>query len=165
MDTDVFANVELVAFDIDGTLTDGTTTWLGPDIGWTQKYHTRDGESILRLVKSGIHAMPLSRNRTTCARVRMTDLGLPLDGLGVTDKVDAVESLAQRFGVALERICYVGDGAEDEAVFARVGCGCAVADAHPRARAAAAFVTRACGGERVMEEVVQHILEARGIAL
>ncbi len=163
MSLDAFGRVDLVAFDIDGTLTDGTTTWLGPEIGWTQTYSTRDGEAMLRLVKIGLHVMPLSRNRTACARARMEALGLPLDWLGVTDKVEALKILSDRFVVSLDRVCYVGDGFEDASVFSLVGCPCAVADAHPRARAAAAFVTRAKGGERAFEEVALRILDARGV--
>ncbi len=163
MSIDAFGRVDLVAFDIDGTLTDGTTSWLGPEVGWTQTYSTRDGESILRLVKIGLHVVPLSRNRTACARARMEALGLPLDWLGVADKVEGLHALSERFVVPKERICFVGDGLEDASVFALVGCSCAVADAHPRARAAAGFVTRARGGERAFEEIALRILDARGV--
>ncbi len=81
-----FADVEVVAFDIDGTLTDGTTTYLGPDHGWSQTYSTRDGEAILHMVATGLVVLPLSRNRTDTARARMEGLKLPLDFLGVDDK-------------------------------------------------------------------------------
>ena len=40
-----FADVALVAFDIDGTLTDATTRWAGESIGWVQRYSVRDGEA------------------------------------------------------------------------------------------------------------------------
>jgi 3-deoxy-D-manno-octulosonate 8-phosphate phosphatase (KDO 8-P phosphatase) len=165
MSAEAFGRVDLVAFDIDGTLTDGTTTWLGPEIGWTQTYSTRDGEAMLRLLKIGLYVMPLSRNKTACARARMEGLGLPLDWLGVTDKVEALRAISTRYVVSLDRVCYVGDGLEDAAVFSLVGCGCAVADAHPRARSAAGFVTEARGGHRAFEEVALRILDARGVPL
>lgn len=164
MSLEAFTRVELVAFDIDGTMTDGSTTWLGPEIGWTQSYSTRDGESILRLVRMGIGVIPLSRNRTACARARMEALGLRLDWLGVPDKVEALHSASAELRVPLEKICFIGDGLEDASVFEIVGCPCAVADAHPRARAAAAFVTRARGGERAFEELTFRILDARGVS-
>ena len=158
----VFAEIELVAFDIDGTLTDGTTTWLGPEIGWTQTYSTRDGESILRLVRMGIAVVPVSRNKTACARARMDGLGLRLDWLGVSDKVEAIRAASEALHVSLPRICFLGDGLEDASVFEVVGCPCAVADGHPRARAKALFVTRSKGGERAFEELTFRILDARG---
>lgn len=163
MTTDRFASIDLFAFDIDGTLTDATTTWLGPDVGWTQTYSVRDGEALLRLVRAGIPAAPLSRNRTACARVRMEALGVRLDWLGVSDKLEALGAMAKAFGVPLDRVCFVGDGIEDAAIFAEVGLGCAVADAHPKALAAAAHVTRAKGGARVIEELADQILAAKGL--
>jgi 3-deoxy-D-manno-octulosonate 8-phosphate phosphatase (KDO 8-P phosphatase) len=163
MSDQALKTVDLVAFDIDGTLTDATTSWLGPEIGWTQRYSTRDGEAILSLLRASIQVAPLSRNRTECARVRMTALGLPLHTLGVKDKVAAVHDLSRELKVPLERVCYIGDGAEDAAVFALVAVGCAVADAHPLAREAATFCTKARGGERAFEELAHTILRVKGL--
>ncbi len=163
MSTDPFAAVDLFVFDIDGTLTDATTSWLGPAIGWTQTYSVRDGEALIRLVRAGVPAAPLSRNKTECARVRMEALGVRLDWLGVSDKIEALGAIVHAFGVPRNRVCFVGDGIEDAAVFAKVGLGCAVADAHPKALAAAAHVTRARGGARAIEELVDQILTAKGL--
>ncbi|HTJ82703.1 MAG TPA: HAD hydrolase family protein [Polyangiaceae bacterium] len=157
-----FAKVELFAFDIDGTLTDGTTTWLGDDVGWVQTYSVRDGEALLRIQARGIPVMPLSRNKTRCARVRMERLALPTDWLGISDKIGALDDLAKRNDVPYDRILYVGDGLEDAPVLRAVGCGCAVADAHPRTREAAHFVATSRGGGRVIEEIADILFAAKG---
>lgn len=159
-----FRDIALVAFDIDGTLTDGTTTWLGPDIGFTQTYSTRDGEAILRLLRAGVVVLPLSRNKTACARARMEGLGLDTQFLGVPDKAAAVLDVIAKYRLAPERVAFVGDGPEDALVFARVGLGCAVADAHPVALFAARYVTRARGGQRAFEEIADHVLAERETA-
>jgi 3-deoxy-D-manno-octulosonate 8-phosphate phosphatase (KDO 8-P phosphatase) len=156
-----FSSVEVVAFDIDGTLTDGTTTWLGQDTGWTQTYSTRDGEAILHLGRMGLTVVPLSRNRTRAARARMEGLGLRLDYLGVDVKTKAMVSLGKELGVPLERVLFVGDGREDAEVFALVGVACAVRDAHPAAIGAAHVVLESRGGDRVMEEIALRIERAR----
>jgi 3-deoxy-D-manno-octulosonate 8-phosphate phosphatase (KDO 8-P phosphatase) len=156
-----FADIEVVAFDIDGTLTDAKTTWLGPEIGWTQTYSTRDGEAILHLVRSGLVVLPLSRNKTRVARSRMEALEVPLDFLGVADKAEALAALARKVERPLERILFVGDGREDAAIFSRVGLGCAVRDAHPEAIRAAHLVLESKGGDRAMEEISLKLLEAR----
>jgi 3-deoxy-D-manno-octulosonate 8-phosphate phosphatase (KDO 8-P phosphatase) len=156
-----FADIDVVAFDIDGTLTDARTTWLGPDVGYTQTYSTRDGEALLHLVRSGIAVLPLSRNLTESARARMKALALPLDFLGVSDKLAALPELARKAERPLARVLYVGDGREDAAVFREVGLGCAVRDAHPLAIAAAHVVLESRGGERAMEEISLRIDAAR----
>ena len=69
------ASIRLIAFDIDGTLTDATTWWGGLERGWLQRYSVRDGEALLRL-RAERYVLPLSRNRTVSAAERMAGLGL-----------------------------------------------------------------------------------------
>jgi 3-deoxy-D-manno-octulosonate 8-phosphate phosphatase (KDO 8-P phosphatase) len=159
-----FSEIDLLIVDIDGTLTDAKLAWAGPAAGWTQLFSVRDGESIRRLCQRGIPVVPLSRNATLCARARMEGLGLPLDWLGVGDKLVSYEELRKQYAVAPERIAYVADGREDVPIFKAVGFPIAVADAHHSARAAARYVTQARGGEHALEEVIDLILEARGWA-
>jgi 3-deoxy-D-manno-octulosonate 8-phosphate phosphatase (KDO 8-P phosphatase) len=146
------ASIRLIAFDIDGTLTDATTWWGGQERGWLQRYSVRDGEALLRL-RAERHVLPLSRNRTASAAERMAGLGLDARWLGVSDKVASLRQICAEYQVERGAICFVGDGPDDAAVFTEVGLGLAVADAHPAALAAAHLVLTARGGQRVMEEV------------
>ncbi len=146
------AQAALLAFDIDGTLTDATTWWGGPELGWLQRYSVRDGEALLRIRKR-IPTVPLSRNKTQAARVRMEGLGMDTRWLGTSDKVGSLAEICDAFGVAPEGVCHIGDGPDDAAVFEAVGFGVAVADAHPTALAAAQVVLGAAGGERAIEEL------------
>ena len=145
--------VRLLAFDIDGTLTDGRTTWGGPERGWCQIYSVRDGEAILRMVAAGLMVVPLSRNRTQCARLRMEHLRLDTRWTGVSDKLTALTEIVEQHAVSLAEIAFVGDGKDDAVVAKEVGLGLAVADAHPATRAAADRILAAAGGAHVMEEI------------
>lgn len=144
--------VALLAFDIDGTLTDATTWWGGEAVGWVQRYSVRDGEAILRMAKR-VPVLPLSRNQTEAARERMTRLALDARWLGVSDKLTAIPEICREYRIDPRAIAFVGDGIDDAQVFARVGRGFAVADAHPHALVAAHQVLDARGGHRVMEEL------------
>lgn len=157
----MLAAVELLTFDIDGTLTDATTWWAGEEAGWIQRYSVRDGEALLRLAGSGLAIVPLSRNKTPAARRRMQSLKCALDWLGVNDKIAALEQIrAQYGGIARERIVHIGDGIDDAAVFEQVGVGVAVADAHPWAIARANVVLHSRGGGRAIEELETLLLAA-----
>ena len=157
-----FLDIDLLVVDIDGTLTDAKLAWAGPEIGFTQIFSVRDGESIRRLCQRGIPVVPLSRNATLCAKTRMQGLGLPCDWLGVSDKFISFQELRQRYAVPPERIAYVADGREDVPILKVVGFPIAVADAHRSAIEVARYVTRARGGEHALEEVIDLILEAHG---
>ncbi len=146
------AQAALLAFDIDGTLTDATTWWGGPELGWLQRYSVRDGEALLR-VKTRIPVVPLSRNKTQAARLRMEGLGMETRWLGTSDKIASLKEICETFDVAPERVCHIGDGPDDAAVFEAIGLGVAVADAHPIALSAAAVVLDAAGGARAVEEL------------
>lgn len=161
---DAFADVALVVVDIDGTLTDAKVHWGGPDVGWTMVFSVRDGESIRRLCQRGVPVVPLSRNKTQCAKVRMEALGVPVDWLGTDDKLAAFRDLLARYDVPLERIAYMGDGREDAPILELVGLPIAVADAHASVLRVAKYVTKARGGEHAFEEVADLLLAARGMA-
>jgi YrbI family 3-deoxy-D-manno-octulosonate 8-phosphate phosphatase len=156
------AEVDLVVVDIDGTLTDAKVAWGGPEVGWTQVFSVRDGESIRRLCQRGVQVVPLSRNQTRCARVRMEGLGLPCDWVGVTDKLVAFHTLMTRYPVPLERVAYLADGREDVPILELVGLPLAVANAHRSVQEVAKYVTHAPGGEHAFEEVADLIFDARG---
>ena len=154
------ARVGLLTFDIDGTLTDATTWWAGESAGWVQRYSVRDGEALLRLAAGGLRVVPLSRNKTEAARRRVEHLGFVSDWLGVGDKLAALEEIERRFELPRERVLHIGDGLDDAPVFARVGFGVAVADAHPIARAAADLTLAAAGGQRAIEELEAYLRPA-----
>lgn len=146
------AHAALLAFDIDGTLTDANTWWGGPDLGWLQRYSVRDGEALLR-IKRRIPVVPLSRNKTQAARVRMEGLGMDTRWLGTSDKIASLAEICAAFKVDADAVIHIGDGPDDAAVFEAVGFGVAVADAHPTALTAADIVLDAAGGARAIEEL------------
>ena len=148
-----WSRLRFLGFDIDGTLTDGTTTWLGPEVGWSQRYSTRDGEAFRRLREQGLSLVPISRNGTTVARERMQMLDMPLDWLGVTDKKAAFRAALDRFGATASEALYVGDGPDDVPLVTLAAVGCAVADGHPDVRRAADLTLTSRGGDRVIEEI------------
>ncbi len=157
-------SVRIVAFDVDGTLTDATTWYAGAEVGWTQVYSVRDGEAILRLRERGLTILPLSRNKTPAARRRMELLGCDVRWLGVTDKVAAFDAIVADSGVSPEEICVIGDGLDDAEIFALAGTGVAVADAHPAALEAADHVLSRRGGERAIEELELWLIASGRVA-
>ena len=153
MGTLPWGSLRFFGFDIDGTLTDGTTVWLGPEIGWSQTYSTRDGEAFRRLRALDLVLVPISRNNTAVARERMRMLDMPLDWLGVHDKLAAFTEALARHGVTADEALYVGDGPDDALLVSMAGVGCAVADGHPDVRAVADVLLDSKGGARVIEEI------------
>lgn len=148
---------KLLLIDIDGTLTDATTNWQGPEQGWCQRYSTRDGEALRRMAGHGVNLAALSRNRTRCARERMLGLGINIQWLGVSDKVAAFEQALSHYEVNSQEVAYIGDGPEDAQIFVMAGLGVAVADAHPHALRTSDHVLDRPGGGRAIEELEMYL--------
>lgn len=158
----MWQKIQLLSLDIDGTLTDGLLYWAGPDIGFTQRFAVRDGEAIVRLAARAMPIVPISRNKTACAKARMQGLKLPVEWVGVDDKERAMREVCARYNIDIKDVCYVGDGREDAPIMERVGAGVCVADGHPKTLAKASYTTTALGGRGAAEEVIEHIMQARG---
>lgn len=159
------ATIELLTFDLDGTLTDATTWWAGESAGWVQRYSVRDGEALLRMARAGLRAVALSRNKTDAARRRVEHMRCSTEWVGVDDKVAALAQICERHDVSPHNVLHVGDGLDDAPVFERVGVAVAVADAHPIALRAAGLRLSAVGGARCIEELEGLLIAAGHPAL
>lgn len=154
------AAIQLLTFDIDGTLTDATTWWAGEAAGWVQRYSVRDGEALLRMSRAGFPVIPLSRNKTDAARRRVEHMRCSTEWIGIDDKIAALAQICERHDVSPENVLHVGDGLDDAPVFQRVGLGVAVADAHPIALQTARLQLGVNGGARVIEVLEGLLIEA-----
>jgi 3-deoxy-D-manno-octulosonate 8-phosphate phosphatase (KDO 8-P phosphatase) len=154
------AAIQLLTFDLDGTLTDATTWWAGEAAGWVQRYSVRDGEALLRMSRAGFPVVPLSRNKTDAARRRVEHMRCSTEWIGIDDKIAALAQICERHAVNPEHVLHVGDGLDDAPVFERVGLGVAVADAHPIALRTARLLLGVKGGTRVIEELEGLLIDA-----
>lgn len=152
--------VELVIFDVDGVLTDGSLT-LGPDGGEYKTFHIRDGQGIKSLLDGGVEAAILSARSSRALTTRARELGIRHVEAGATDKVQGFRAIVERCALDEERCCYVGDDLADIPVMLRCGLGVAVADAHHSVRHVARWVTPSGGGQGAAREVCDAVLYAQ----
>jgi 3-deoxy-D-manno-octulosonate 8-phosphate phosphatase (KDO 8-P phosphatase) len=102
----------------------------------------------------------ISGRRSAAVAVRCSELGIEHVYQGIDDKLGELRKLARRLRIDLARCACIGDDAPDTAMMRAVGMAFAVADAHPQARRAARFVTRAGGGRGAVREVCDRLLAA-----
>jgi 3-deoxy-manno-octulosonate cytidylyltransferase (CMP-KDO synthetase) len=152
--------LRLLALDVDGVLTDGTLYYGGKGEA-LKSFSARDGLGLQLLMRAGVEVAIVSGRCSPALRRRVADLGIRHLLTGSDDKGAGLLALARSLGASVEQIGFVGDDLPDLDVFHRVGLGVAVADAHPRMKDGAAWVTRAAGGRRAVREIADAILEAR----
>lgn len=154
------AQLSLMIFDIDGTLTDGRIFWV-PGSGWTQMYSVRDGMGIKRLQEAGLEVAAISGGDSLSAQMRMQSLGIKHVHFGSQDKVAHFSSLLSMLHVSAERCGYMGDEVVDLPLLKAVGFSAAPPEAPDEVRAAVHYVAQKAAGFGAAREVCEFILRHR----
>lgn len=158
------SKVKLFAFDIDGVLTDGRLYYSaqGEETG-LKVFNAQDGLGMSLLKKAGIKVAVISGRAASATRQRMKDLGVDFVILGKTDKLSAINELAQESGLAAAQIAYMGDDLIDLKAMEHVGVAYAPANAVSQVKLAAGYVCARNGGEGAAREAIEHLFEQQGI--
>ncbi len=153
--------IELVVFDVDGVLTDGSL-YLGDDGQEYKAFNSRDGHGMTMLRQAGIALAVITGRQSEVVRIRMESLGVEHVYQGQRDKRPAYNALRQACGLEHAQIAYVGDDVVDLPVMRQVGLAIAVADAHPLVKQYCHWQTRLAGGCGAAREVSEGLLAAQG---
>jgi 3-deoxy-D-manno-octulosonate 8-phosphate phosphatase (KDO 8-P phosphatase) len=158
--SDSLRRIRLVAFDVDGVLTDGRF-YLSDDGVESKAFHTQDGYGIRRLLESGIAVAVISGRKSGAVEKRMTDLGVPHVVQGCSDKVAALDEIVAALNISTAECAYVGDDIPDLPLLKHVGFSIAVANAVPALHQQCDYSTSARGGQGAVREICELILGAQ----
>jgi 3-deoxy-D-manno-octulosonate 8-phosphate phosphatase (KDO 8-P phosphatase) len=145
--------------DVDGVLTDGTVT-IHSDGTEAKAFSVLDGMGLVRCRAAGLELAWISGRASLATGVRADELKISHLIQGRTDKLAALQELAERLGLAAGEVCYMGDDDIDAPALAWAGIGATVPTAMPAALAAAGYVTGRAAGQGAVREVCEHILRA-----
>ena len=155
------SRLKLMAFDVDGVLTDGKLYFL-VDGSEFKTFNTLDGHGIKMLINSGVSTAIISGRKTPVVERRAQNLGIQHLYQGREDKLVVLDELLGELGLDYAQVAYLGDDLPDLPVIRRVGLGMAVANAAGFVREHAHGVTQARGGEGAAREFCELILRAQG---
>ena len=158
-----FANVRLVAFDVDGVFTDGRFH-LSDDGIESKSFCTQDGFGVRQLLKSGVEVAVISGRSSVAVERRMRELGVAHVFLACDDKTAVFDTLIEELGIRAEEAAFVGDDIPDLPLLSKVGHSIAVANAVSAVREYCSYTTRARGGNGAVREVCELVLAAQGEA-
>jgi 3-deoxy-D-manno-octulosonate 8-phosphate phosphatase (KDO 8-P phosphatase) len=181
--------IKIVIFDVDGVLTDGGI-WLFPAAAAanesTQKhiaamegkggyaissstmveakgFNAHDGTAISLARLGGLKCGIITKRISETVALRARDLRLEFVYQGQAYKMKPIREIMEKEGVTLEEICYVGDDVIDLPAMRECGFAVAVANARPRVKAEAHYVTPNSGGHGAARDAIEFILEAKGV--
>ncbi len=153
-----FPEIKMFLTDCDGCLTDGGMYYSenGDEL---KEFNTRDGMGFALLRERGIITGIITSESVALNRRRAEKLKLDILEEGCKDKAGAVKRICKEYQIDPENIAYIGDDVNDLEVIQMVGLGCCPVDAVASVKRAASFVSQAKGGEGVIREVADKILE------
>ncbi len=154
------SEIELLAMDVDGVLTDGGLYYTdsGEEL---KKFNVKDGQGIKLLIQSGIEVAIVTASASSSTLHRAKKLGITHTFLAVEDKLSALKGLCEKLNLSLAQVAYVGDDVNDLRVMQAVGCPLTVADAMPENRASAVYVTKLAGGQGAVREICDILVQFR----
>jgi 3-deoxy-D-manno-octulosonate 8-phosphate phosphatase (KDO 8-P phosphatase) len=155
-------NIELVIFDIDGVMTDGGL-FFDNQGGEYKAFNSLDGHGLRMLQECGVKAAVITGRKSELVKHRMNDLGITLLYQGYRDKVPAFEALMKEVGLDKSQVTYVGDDVVDLPIMSQLDFAIAVENAHPFVKQHAHWITSRPGGRGAVRDVVEFILEAKGL--
>lgn len=158
--------IRLVAFDVDGVLTDGGL-YIGHADGRRvelKRFDSQDGLAVWLLRQAGLLVALVSGRAAEATVLRAQELRIDdvIQDDGSGRKLFAFAELLERRGLDWEHCAFVGDDLADVPLLRRVALPIAVANAVPEAKALATVVTAAPGGHGAVREAVEALLRARG---
>lgn len=157
----VLARIRLFATDVDGVLTDAGMYYAesGEEL---KKFHSRDGMGIKLLQAAGLVTAFVTKEKTAIVERRGARLAVPEIHQGVDDKLSVLRQLADKFGLTIQQIAYIGDDVNDLEALHAVGFSAAPADGVPQVLRVVDYVCQQKGGEGAVREVADLILAAQG---
>ncbi len=152
--------IRLFATDVDGVLTDAGMYYSesGEEL---KKFNTRDGMGIKLLQRAGVITAIVTQERTKLVAWRGEKLTIPEVHQGVMDKLSLVREMAERHGLTMDEVSYIGDDINDLATLKAVGFSATPADGLPQVARAVHYVCAKKGGEGAVREIIEMILEAQ----
>jgi 3-deoxy-D-manno-octulosonate 8-phosphate phosphatase (KDO 8-P phosphatase) len=152
--------IKLVLTDCDGVLTDNGV-YYSSEGEYLKRFSIRDGMGVERLknllgIETGIVTGELSK----IVLKRAEKLGIREVHLGIKDKCALIQSLAQRRGLELSSIAYIGDDINDLPVFDLVGLTATPSDGAIFALQVAHYRCQAKGGYGAFRDFAEFIIRA-----
>ena len=157
------SKIKLVAFDVDGVLTDSSLTFLedGREI---KTYNAKDGLGVVMLSKAGIITSIITARDNNVVKIRANQINIKELYMGQKNKVLALLELCEKYNISPNEVAYMGDDLPDICVLERVGLKCCPSDAVDEVKKVCNFISEFDGGKGAARELCNLILKAQNIS-
>ena len=146
------SKIKMVAFDVDGVMTDGSLTFDEKGIEY-KTFNAKDGQGIVNLKNAGIITAIITARENGTVKHRFENLGMTRLFQGQKDKLKAMKQLLEDYNLEFSQVAYMGDDLPDIPVLKEVGLSCCPNDAVDEVKDVAIFVSSKNGGRGAVREM------------
>ncbi len=153
--------IRLMAFDVDGVMTDGGL-YLSDSGQEFKRFNTLDGQGMKMLRASGVEIAIITSRSSHCVAKRAQELGIEHLYQGSENKLETMLGLLNKLKLSRDTAAYMGDDVGDLTVMRHVGLAISVPDAPLVVRENCDYVTQRDGGHGAVREACEFIMSAQG---
>jgi 3-deoxy-D-manno-octulosonate 8-phosphate phosphatase (KDO 8-P phosphatase) len=153
--------IELIVFDVDGTLTDGSIL-LDENGSEIKRFSAKDGLLVRVLPDIGIKTMILTGRISGAVQNRAEDLHISAVFQGVNNKVSTLTGYLAEEGIDFAECAYIGDDLNDYAAMQLCGFKACPADAAAEIRGLCDYVSPFGGGHGAVRDICEYIVKQSG---
>lgn len=159
---EIAKQIKLLAFDVDGVMTDGSITYDENGIEY-KTFNAKDGHGLAKMAKNGfITAIITGRNNGTVDR-RATDLKVTEVYQGVRNKLPILEAIMEKYGLDFSQVSYMGDDEPDICILSKVAIAACPADAVDKVQQVCNFKSSKNGGCGAVRELCDFIFDSQNV--
>ena len=152
--------------DVDGVMTDGRL-YLVPNhegkMVETKGFDSQDGIGLRWLAWYNIKTGVISGRESPATAERARQVGMSWVFQGHIEKIPLLEQILSEAKVLPRQVAYIGDDLTDVVIMRRVGLSFATANARAEVKRSATAITDVPGGQGAVREVIELLLQARGV--
>ena len=159
---EIAKNIKLVAFDVDGVMTDGSLTFDENGIEY-KTFNAKDGQGVVMLNRAGIITAIITARDNGTVSHRAKILGITKLFQGQKNKIAALEQLIEEYNLKKDQICYMGDDLPDICILKEIGLPSCPKDAVSQVKSICKFISNNKGGRGAVRELCDFILESKNL--
>ena len=146
--------------DVDGVLTDGGVWW-GPNGEEWKRFCFADIMGLSLARKAGFVLALISGEDSPLVNRLAKKMQIKDVVLNCKEKAVALTEFVKRHDLALEEVCFMGDDVNDIPALEIAGLSAAPSNAQAEVLAKCELITKACGGNGAVRELVNHLLAGK----
>ncbi len=150
--------IKLLAFDVDGVMTDGSITYDENGVEY-KTFNAKDGHGLAKMAKNGFVTAIITGRKNGTVDCRAADLCVTEVFQGVRNKLPILEGIMQKYGFEFDEVAYMGDDEPDICILENVGIAACPADAVPKVKAVCNFIAGNGGGRGAVRELCDFIFD------